>query len=81
MIGKARARIEEISSTCLRLSTKVMNERLNKMMRFGIVQRTVIGQKPPLEVQYTLTSFGNRFNDLIEQVRRLLNLVFLKIAN
>lgn len=56
---------------CEGLSAKVMNERLNKMMRFGIAQRTVIGEKPPLEVQYRLTSFGNRFNDLIEQVRRL----------
>lgn len=56
---------------CEGLSAKVMNERLNKMMRFGIVQRVVIGEKPPLEVQYTLTPFGNRFNDLISQVHRL----------
>jgi DNA-binding HxlR family transcriptional regulator len=56
---------------CEGLSAKVVNERLNKMMRFGIVQRAVIGEKPPFEVQYTLTPFGNRFNELISQVNRL----------
>jgi hypothetical protein len=35
------------------------------------MQRNVFGEKPPLEVQYTLTPFGNRFSELIEQVRRL----------
>jgi DNA-binding HxlR family transcriptional regulator len=29
------------------LSAKVMNERLRKMTRFGILQRTVFGEKPP----------------------------------
>lgn len=33
--------------------------------------RIVIGDKLPLEVQYKLTSFGNRFKKLIEEVRRL----------
>ena len=28
------------------LSTKVMNERLRKMTRFGIVQRSVFGEEP-----------------------------------
>jgi DNA-binding HxlR family transcriptional regulator len=53
------------------LSTKVMNERLRKMLRFGIVQRTVFGDKPPVEVDYALTPFGRRFMGIIEEVRRL----------
>lgn len=53
------------------LSTKVMNERLRKMLRFGIVQRTVIGDKPPVEVEYVLTPFGRRFMGIIEEVRLL----------
>jgi DNA-binding HxlR family transcriptional regulator len=57
--------------TCLGLSAKVMNERLRKMVRFGIMQRNVIGEKPPLEVQYKLTPFGNRFKKLIGEVRHL----------
>lgn len=53
------------------LSAKVMNERLRKMLRFGIVSRTVIGDKPPIEVEYVLTPFGQRFMGIIEEVRRL----------
>ena len=56
---------------CPGLSAKVMNERLLKMTRFGIVQRTVFGEKPPVEVEYRLTPFGNRFMRIIEEVRRL----------
>ncbi len=56
---------------CPGLSSKVMNERLRKMMRFGIVQRTVFGDKPPVEVEYALTPFGERFVELLDDVRRL----------
>jgi DNA-binding HxlR family transcriptional regulator len=53
------------------LSAKVMNERLRKMIRFGIVRRTVFGEKPPFEVEYPLTPFGRRFMGIIDEVRRL----------
>lgn len=53
------------------LSAKVMNERLRKMLRFGILERAVRGEKPPLEVEYRLTRFGRRFLRIIEEVRRL----------
>ena len=53
------------------LSAKVMNERFRKMLRFGIVSRTVYGDKPPVEVEYALTPFGRRFMGIIDEVRRL----------
>ena len=53
------------------LSAKVMNERWQKMLRFGIVQRTVFGEKPPVEVEYMLTPFGRRFLGILDEVRRL----------
>jgi DNA-binding HxlR family transcriptional regulator len=56
---------------CPGLSTKVMNERWRKMLRYGIVERTVRGEKPPLEVEYRLTEFGVRFTRLLDEVRRL----------
>lgn len=56
---------------CPGLSAKVMNERWRKMLRFGIVRRTVIGEKPPLEVEYRLTPFGRRFLGILDEVRRL----------
>ena len=56
---------------CPGLSTKVMNERLAKMTRFGILERTVLGDRPPLEVRYLLRPFGRRFVGLLDEVRRL----------
>jgi DNA-binding HxlR family transcriptional regulator len=56
---------------CPGLSAKVMNERLRKMMRFGIARRTVFGEKPPVEVEYVLTPFGRRFMTILREVRRL----------
>lgn len=53
------------------LSAKVMNERLRKMQRFGIVTRMVTGEKPPLEVEYYLSPFGQRFIRIIDEVRHL----------
>lgn len=48
-----------------------MNERLHKMIQFGIVERTVFGEKPPVEVEYRLTPFGFRFMGILDEVRRL----------
>ena len=56
---------------CPGLSAKVMNERWRKMIRFGIMRRTVFGTKPPVEVEYQLTSFGRRFLKILDEVRRL----------
>lgn len=56
---------------CPGLSAKVMNERLRKMMRFGILQRVVFGEKPPVEVEYRLTPLGQRFMKIIDEVRQL----------
>ena len=41
------------------------------MMRFGIVRRTVFGDRPPIQVEYALTSFGRRFIRILDEVRRL----------
>jgi DNA-binding HxlR family transcriptional regulator len=64
-------RPSEFLRACAGLSAKVMNERLRKMTRFGILERTVIGVKPPVEVDYLLTAFGRRFMRIIEEVNRL----------
>lgn len=56
---------------CPGLSAKVMNERLRKLTRFGIVRRSVFGEKPPIEVEYLLTPFGRRFLRILDEVRRL----------
>jgi DNA-binding HxlR family transcriptional regulator len=65
------SRPSELLRACPSLSAKVMNERLRKMVRFGIVERTVFGDKPPLEVVYELTPFGRRFMGILDEVRQL----------
>jgi DNA-binding HxlR family transcriptional regulator len=71
LVAEGNSRPGILLRTCSGLSAKVMNERLRKMIRFGIMQRNVVGKKPPLEVQYKLTPFGNRFKKLIGEVRQL----------
>lgn len=52
------------------LSTKVLNERLRKLQRYGILERRVYPEVPP-RVEYRLTEFGRRFGSLLDEIERL----------
>lgn len=52
------------------LSTKVLNERLAKMIRYGILEKTSYPELPP-RVEYHLTPFGQRFVSILDQIRAL----------
>lgn len=52
------------------LTTKVLNERLRKLVGFGILRRTAYPELPP-RVEYTLTRFGQRFLRLLDDIDRL----------
>lgn len=65
---EGHSRPSALLRACPGLSAKVMNERLRKMLRFGIVARTVCGEKPPIEVDYLLTPFGTRFLRILDEV-------------
>lgn len=52
------------------LSKKVLNERLRKLVRFGIVARRAFAEVPP-RVEYRLTPFGQKFSTLLDDVERL----------
>lgn len=71
VLAEGSARPSALRRALPGLSAKVMNERLRKMLRFGIVHRSVSGEKPPLEVEYRLTAFGRRFLRILDEVRRL----------
>lgn len=49
------------------LTTKVLNERLRKLVCFGILRRTAYPELPP-RVEYTLTRFGRRFLRLLDDI-------------
>lgn len=52
------------------LSTKVLNERLRKLQRYGILDKTVFPETPP-HVEYRLTAFGSQFSVLLDDVKKL----------
>lgn len=52
------------------LTTKVLNERLVKLVRFGILDKTSYPEVPP-RVEYELTEFGKSFSSLLDEVDRL----------
>lgn len=71
LCSEDRQRPSALVRACPGLSAKVMNERLRKLTRFGIVRRTVRGEKPPVEVEYRLTPFGRRFTRILREVAKL----------
>lgn len=54
------------------LTTKVLNERLAKMVRFGIIDKHVYPESPP-RVEYHFTEFGTKFLGVIDAIERLQN--------
>lgn len=52
------------------ITTKVLNERLRKLVRFGIVDKKIFAKVPP-HVEYTLTDFGRKFIGVLESIEQL----------
>jgi DNA-binding HxlR family transcriptional regulator len=52
------------------LSKKVLNERLAKLVRFGILDKHAYPEMPP-RVEYRLTAFGDRFCGLLDGIDAL----------
>ena len=52
------------------LTTKVLNERLAKMIRFGILEKTVYRESPP-RVEYGFTPFGRKFAGILDAIEKL----------
>ena len=52
------------------LTTKVLNERLQKLQKYGILDREVFPVIPP-HVEYKLTDFGNKFNIVLDSIKKL----------
>ena len=52
------------------LTAKVLNERLVKLVGFGILERRSFAEIPP-RVEYHLTEFGRRFLEILDQIAQL----------
>jgi DNA-binding HxlR family transcriptional regulator len=73
VLGAVRAGIRRpgaIEHAITGISKKVLNERLRKLERFGILEKRSYPEVPP-RVEYRLTGFGEKFSGLMESVERL----------
>ena len=52
------------------LSKKVLNERLSKLVRFGILEKQAYAELPP-RVEYRFTPFGYKFVGLLDDIEAL----------
>lgn len=52
------------------LTTKVLNERLRKLLNYGILQRYAYSEIPP-RVEYKLTAFGEKFVHILNEIEKL----------
>jgi DNA-binding HxlR family transcriptional regulator len=71
LLSDGLARPSQLLKACPGLSTKVMNERLRKLRRMGLLDRRVRGDKPPIIVEYRLTPLGRRFMRVLTEVKKL----------
>lgn len=70
LIRKQVNRPGEMQRNTPGLSTKVLNERLSKLLRFGIISKKIYPETPP-HVEYNFTQFGEKFISILEQIDRL----------
>ncbi len=52
------------------LTTKVMNERLRKLVDYGLLERRAYAEVPP-RVEYELTAFGKEFGTILDIIEDL----------
>jgi len=70
LIGRGINRPGAMERTVEGLTAKVLNERLRKLCRFGILTKQSYPEVPP-RVEYALTDFGTKFLVILDQIRAL----------
>jgi len=70
LVRKGVRRPGEMEHAIDGLSGKVLNERLAKLMRFGILDKVSFAVVPP-HVEYHMTEFGEQFTKVLDEVDRL----------
>lgn len=60
----------ELQRNIVGISTKVLNERLRKLLKYGLLAQRRFPESPP-RTEYRLTPFGEELTALIERIRDL----------
>ncbi|RME66870.1 MAG: transcriptional regulator [Verrucomicrobia bacterium] len=69
-IGRGIKRPGQLERFIPGISTKVLNERLRKLLAYGLITRTEYPERV-LRVEYDLTETGEKLAAIIEQIREL----------
>lgn len=73
VLGQIRRGVQRpgaLLRACPGLSAKVLNERLRKMTRLGILERVAFAEIPP-RVEYRLTELGRGFVKILDAIEQL----------
>ncbi len=70
LISQGIARPGEMVRSQEGLTTKVLNERLAKMTRYGILEKIQFNELPP-RVEYRFTERGKRFLEIVDKIKSL----------
>jgi DNA-binding HxlR family transcriptional regulator len=70
LIRKGVCRPGEMGLAVEGLSSKMLHERLGKLVRLGVLEKTNFPELPP-RVEYRLSTFGHHFGKLLDEVERL----------
>jgi DNA-binding HxlR family transcriptional regulator len=70
LIRKGVCRPGEMGQAVEGLSSKMLHERLGKLVRLGVLEKTNFAELPP-RVEYRLSTFGHHFGKLLDEVERL----------
>ena len=69
-IGRGVTRPGQLERFIPGISTKVLNERLRKLVDYRLITRTEVSGKVP-RTEYSLTETGTRLTTIIESIRDL----------
>lgn len=69
-ISRGIVRPGELTRHIPGISTKVLNERLKKLMRYSIISRKTFNQIPP-KVEYRLTALGRRITAVLRALEKI----------
>lgn len=71
-IARGVRRPSQVQRALPGLTAKVLNERVAKLERYGIIEREVFQEVPP-HVEYRLTDKGAKLVRLLEQIRQFVD--------
>lgn len=71
-VARGVTRPSQVQRALPGLTAKVLNERVAKLERYGVIERTVLAEVPP-HVEYRLTDTGMRLVRLLEHIREFVH--------